>query len=167
MTKFFHKFKKTLFLAHFAHFGGKMFFPKNLALSHTTSYGFLTPCQNLGKTNEPISRICLGRWSDRQMERRTGSILQDLSGYRQRSKISCQHFLRQAPKRNQLLIKVFGNAREEWHNGLRRYIQNLKIHGLLPTIPLARPQDPASLLQPSGQAFETEMIYIEQVRLFP
>ena len=66
MTKFFHKFKKTLFLAHFTHFGAKMFFPKNLALSQTTSYGFLTPCQNLGKTNEPISRICLARWKDGQ-----------------------------------------------------------------------------------------------------
>ena len=42
MTKFFNKLKK--------------FFPKNPALSRTTSYGFLAPCQNLEKTNGTIPR---------------------------------------------------------------------------------------------------------------
>ena len=39
--------------------GAKNFFSKNLALSEATSYGFLAPCQNLEKTNDPIPRKCL------------------------------------------------------------------------------------------------------------
>ena len=34
----------------------KIFFPENPALSGTTSYRFLAPCQNLEKTNDAISR---------------------------------------------------------------------------------------------------------------
>ena len=36
------------FLVHFLNFQVKIFFPENLALSHTT-YGFPAPCQNLEK----------------------------------------------------------------------------------------------------------------------
>ena len=44
--------------------GEKICFSKNLAVSYTTSYGFLTPCKNLGKTNHPIPR--------KNLDRRTG-----------------------------------------------------------------------------------------------
>ena len=60
---------KTLFLTHFPHFWGKKFFLQNLALSGTTSYGFLAPCQNLEKVNNTIQRKCPDRrkdgWTDR------------------------------------------------------------------------------------------------------
>ena len=56
MTKFFNKFKKTYFWPTFPIFGAKKFFPENLALSSTTSYRFLAPCQNLEKTNNKIPR---------------------------------------------------------------------------------------------------------------
>ena len=63
----FQQIQKTLFLAyflvHFPNFGGKTFFPENLAL-----YGFLPQCQNLEKTNDAILRKCLDRWKDRGME---------------------------------------------------------------------------------------------------
>ena len=32
-----------------------------MALLCTTRYGFLSPCQNLAKTNDPITRKCLDR----------------------------------------------------------------------------------------------------------
>ena len=42
---------------HFPNFGGKkIFFLENPALSHTTTYGFLAPCQNLEKTDDTIPR---------------------------------------------------------------------------------------------------------------
>ena len=44
-------------MAHFwPIFGAKKNFLKNLVLSRTTSYGFLTPCQNLEKVNDTIQR---------------------------------------------------------------------------------------------------------------
>ena len=49
--------------------GVKFFFPENLALFVTISYGFLAPCQNLEKTNNKIPRKSLeskDRWMDRQ-----------------------------------------------------------------------------------------------------
>ena len=55
MTKFFNKLKKSCFwpisglVSHFL--GQNIFFPENLPLSRTTSYGFLEPCQNLEKAN--------------------------------------------------------------------------------------------------------------------
>ena len=49
MTKFFNKFKKP-------YFGDIFFVSKNQAVSHRTSYGFLTPCQNLEKTNDQIEQ---------------------------------------------------------------------------------------------------------------
>ena len=42
MARSFNKLKNTYF---WPIFGAKFFFSKNLALSFTTSYGFLTPCQ--------------------------------------------------------------------------------------------------------------------------
>ena len=36
--------------------GAKKYFLENLALPHTTSYGFLVPCENLAKTNNTIPR---------------------------------------------------------------------------------------------------------------
>ena len=70
MTKFFYKFKKPCFWPIFGPkvLGAKQFFPENLPLSHTTSYRFLAPCQNLEKTNDAIPRKRLGR--HRRMEGR-------------------------------------------------------------------------------------------------
>ena len=53
----------------FPNFGAKKCFPKNLALSGTTSYGFLAPSQNSEKTNYTIPRKYLDRWRDGKMER--------------------------------------------------------------------------------------------------
>ena len=52
MTKFSNKFKNPVFgpfWVHFPNFWGKKIFLENPALSGTTSYGFLAPCQNLKK----------------------------------------------------------------------------------------------------------------------
>ena len=67
MTKYFNKFKNPVFgpfLVHFPNFEGKKNFSENLALSHTTSYGFLAPCQNLEKTNDRIPRKYPDRRTD-------------------------------------------------------------------------------------------------------
>ena len=72
MTKFFNKFKKPVFdpfLVHFHNFGGSFFFLGNLALSHTPSYRFLAPCQNLERTNDTISRKHQNIWKDGRMDR--------------------------------------------------------------------------------------------------
>ena len=73
MTKFFNILKNTI-LKVFAHFwsifpilGAKKIFPENLALSRTTSYGFLAPCQNLEKTHDTIPRKRPDRQKDGQM----------------------------------------------------------------------------------------------------
>ena len=55
MTKLVNKFKKPCFCAIFPIFWAKKVF-RDLALSQTTSYGFLAPGQNLGKTNDTIPR---------------------------------------------------------------------------------------------------------------
>ena len=47
-------------------FGAKNFFLENPARSHTTSYGFLAPYQNLEKINDVIPR----KHPDRPKERR-------------------------------------------------------------------------------------------------
>ena len=48
------KSPKTMFLGHFLPFlPNGDFFKKKLALSHTTIYGPLTPCQVSEKANEP------------------------------------------------------------------------------------------------------------------
>ena len=62
--------------------GKKYFFLENLALSRTTLYGFLVPCQDLGKTNDTIPRKCLDRWKDGRTEGQTDPISQDPLGYR-------------------------------------------------------------------------------------
>ena len=69
MAKFFNKSKKPwAIFGQFSQFlGQKNFFPENLALSRTTSYGFLAPCQNLENTNDTVPRKRL----DRQKYRRT------------------------------------------------------------------------------------------------
>ena len=58
MTKFFFNFKKLYFWHIFGPFlkflEQEKFSSKNLALSHTTSEGFLPQCQNLQKSNDPI-----------------------------------------------------------------------------------------------------------------
>ena len=46
-------------------FGANKFFPENPALSRTTSYGFLAPCQNSEKTNDTIPRKRLDGRTDR------------------------------------------------------------------------------------------------------
>ena len=60
-----------MFLTHFPHFGGKKTFSWKIRLSHTTSYGFLAPCQNLGKANDTIQRKRPDRWKDERTGRRT------------------------------------------------------------------------------------------------
>ena len=49
----FQQIQKSLFLALFWSvfpiLGAKTFFPENPALLHTSSYGFIAPCQNLVK----------------------------------------------------------------------------------------------------------------------
>ena len=68
MTKYFNKFKKPVFgpfLVHFTNFGDKKSFLENPALSHTTSYQFLAPYQNLEKTNNIILRERPDRRTDR------------------------------------------------------------------------------------------------------
>ena len=58
------------FSVSFAQWG---LFKKNMALSHTITYGRPTPCKVSEKTNEPILRKLADRWKDRwvqvQMER--------------------------------------------------------------------------------------------------
>ena len=56
MTQFSNKFKKPCFWPIFPIFGVKKVFQENLALSHTTSYGFVALCQNLEKVNDVIQR---------------------------------------------------------------------------------------------------------------
>ena len=71
----FLKSPKTLFLGHFwpflVIFARWGFFPKNLALSHVTIYGPLTPCKVPEKTNEPILRKLTDRRKDEQKDGRT------------------------------------------------------------------------------------------------
>ena len=47
-----------------------MFFLENLALSQTTSYRFLAPCQNLEINNDTIPRKHPDRQKDRWKDRR-------------------------------------------------------------------------------------------------
>ena len=65
--------QKALFLAHFWSIflisGAKKKFPENQALSCTTSYRFLAPCQNIEKTNDTILRKCPDRRKDVQKDR--------------------------------------------------------------------------------------------------
>ena len=76
MIKFFNKFKKPCFWPIFGPFSqcwGKKNFPENLTLSCTTSYRFLAPYQNLGKTNDTIPRKRHNKlkdgWKDRRSDR--------------------------------------------------------------------------------------------------
>ena len=61
-----------MFLANFwtifPIFGVKTFFLENLALSSTTSYEFLAPCQNLKETNDTIPRKRLDRRTEGQSD---------------------------------------------------------------------------------------------------
>ena len=63
-------------MAHFPYFLGKKMFLKNLALSRTTSYGFLTPWQNLKQLIIQFQRNARTDW---QTDGRTDPILQDPS----------------------------------------------------------------------------------------
>ena len=66
MTKSFNKFKKPCFWPISQILGQKNLesLPENLALSRTTSYGFLALWQNSRKTNDIIPRKHLGRRMD-------------------------------------------------------------------------------------------------------
>ena len=75
MTQFFNKFKKPCFWPISPIFGTKKIFLENQALSRTTSYEFLAPCQNLQKVNDTIQRKCPDRRKDRKTEGRTDPIL--------------------------------------------------------------------------------------------
>ena len=65
MTQFSNKFKKTCF---WPIFGAKKIFLESLALSRTTSYGFLASSQNLEKVNDIIQRKRSDRWKERGTE---------------------------------------------------------------------------------------------------
>ena len=75
MTKFSNKLKKPCFWSIFSQFWVKKMSPENPALSHTTSYEFLAPCQILEKTNDTIPRKRLDRRTDGRTEGRTDPIL--------------------------------------------------------------------------------------------
>ena len=82
MTKFFFKFKKPFCLI-------SPIFQANISLwkiqlSHTASYGFLSPCQNLAKTNNTIPRKHLDGQKDGQKDRQI-LFYRTFSGYRQGS----------------------------------------------------------------------------------
>ena len=68
----FLKSPKTMFLGHFwpflVIFARWGFFPKNLAVSHTTIYGPLTPCKVSEKNNESIQRKLTDRRKDGRKE---------------------------------------------------------------------------------------------------
>ena len=74
----FLKIPKTMFLSHFwpflVLFARWGFFSKNPALSRTTIYGPLTPCQVSEKTNEPILRKLTDRPKDEQKDGRSNWI---------------------------------------------------------------------------------------------
>ena len=70
MTKFFNKFKKPCFWPIFPILGAKKIPLENLALSRTTLYGFLAPCQNVEKTKYIIPRKHPDRQKDRLKNRR-------------------------------------------------------------------------------------------------
>ena len=57
------------FLVHFCNFWGNKFFPGKSGLSHTTSYGFIAPCQNLEKANNAIQRKHTDKWKDWKTDR--------------------------------------------------------------------------------------------------
>ena len=61
----------THFGSIFPIFGAKKIFMENRALSHTTSYGFLESCQNLGKVNYTIQRKCPDGWMVGQKDGQT------------------------------------------------------------------------------------------------
>ena len=69
--KFFNKFQKPclwlVFWSIFLISGAKKFLQENLALSCTTSNGFLEPCQNL----EKMIQFHKNTWTDRRMDGRT------------------------------------------------------------------------------------------------
>ena len=50
-------------------FLGLKVLPKNLILLHRTWWGFLAPCQNSEKPNDPIPRKPLDRWQDSRTNR--------------------------------------------------------------------------------------------------
>ena len=68
MAKFSNKLKKPCFWPIFPILGAKKIF---LALSHTISYRFLAPCQNLEKVNDTIQRKRLDRRKDGRTDRQT------------------------------------------------------------------------------------------------
>ena len=72
----FQYIQKTAFGTFSQFWGGEKISLENPALSHPTSYGYLASCQNLEKTNDTITRKCLGRRKDGRMEgRKDGQTL--------------------------------------------------------------------------------------------
>ena len=61
MTLFSNKFKKLWF---WPNLGAKKLFLENLALSRTTSSGFLAPYQNLEKVNHTLQKKRLDIWTE-------------------------------------------------------------------------------------------------------
>ena len=79
MTKFSNKLKKPCFGTFwtlFPNFGVKKNLPKNPALSRTTSFEFLAPCQISEKANDAIPRKRLDRRTNGRTEgRKDGQTL--------------------------------------------------------------------------------------------
>ena len=67
----------THFGSIFPNFEAKKIFQENLALSRTTSYGFLAPCQNLEKVNDKTQRKCPNRWKNGRTEGWTDGRMKD------------------------------------------------------------------------------------------
>ena len=67
-TKFLNNSKKPVFSPISSFFGEKTFPPKYLTVSFTTSYRFVTPCQNLEEMNNPIPRKHKDRRTDGRAE---------------------------------------------------------------------------------------------------
>ena len=72
MTIVLHKFKKLFFgpfRAHFSCFWGKILFFEKIRLLRTIWNDFITLCQNLEKTNDPIPRERPDRRTKRRKDR--------------------------------------------------------------------------------------------------
>lgn len=77
MTKFINKFKKPTF-GPFSEISGRKIIPKNLTLTRTFSYRFLSPCLNTDK-NDPIPRKCPDKQTEKMVRRRDGCAVGHIS----------------------------------------------------------------------------------------
>ena len=130
MTKFFNKFKKTLFLAHFwsifQFLGAKKFYLENPVVACTSSFGFLRSCQNLGKTNDAIAIKCPDRRKNGRKEGRLVPFRLQLGSQKEYLANKRPHSLLPSPPRNSSASAFLPSLRLKTKN--RLIIQNLKIN---------------------------------------